>query len=129
LHLAEVHLVARHGGEQLVRFGKPELRGKPLEACLRSAFPAQLLLDDLPALRDRLRERLGVEPLADLMARARALDKAALGVQPVSGRPAGLRRYDLDALTALQRRIELYAKSIGVEPAGRSMTLPCGVIT
>ena len=125
LQLAQVDLVARHRGEQLVGLGEAELRRERLEAGVRRAFAAQLLLDHRAAGGDGLGERLGVEPLADLVARAGALDEAALGVEPVARRAAGLGGDDLDALAAGERRVERH--DVAVDPRAAAAVAEVGV--
>src|SRR5258708_19848261 len=80
------------------------------------ALALQLLFDRGAAGGDGLGVRLGVEPLPDLGARTRALDEAALGVQPVARRTAGFGGDDFHPLAARERRVEAHDVAVHAPP-------------
>ena len=101
---AQVDLVARDRGEEIVELGEARLRGDRVELERGHARALQLALDHRAPVRDRLLELLRLEPLPHLGARAVAVHVAELGVQPVARRAALLRRDDLDPLAVLEQR-------------------------
>ena len=89
--------------EQRVGAAKAEPRRELGVLERRPPFALQELLDRLAAARDGRRLRLRVEPRAHLRLRARALQVAELGIEPVERRPADLGGAHLDHLAASQR--------------------------
>ena len=80
------------------------------EALDRQVLLAHRLGDGVLAVLDRLFAALLGEPLADLVAGARALDEP----EPVAGRSGGLRlrREDVDDVPVLERRVERHEPAV-----------------
>src|SRR4051812_41483284 len=121
LELAQVDLVPRHGDEELFGLLEAEALGECFQAGVRGTLALQLLLDHRAAGRHGFGLRLGVEPLPDLRPRLGALHEAALGIQPIARRSAGFRGDDLDALAALERRVERHDLAVD---AGAAAAMP-----
>ena len=121
LQLPQVDLVARHRRKQFLSLRKTEFVRELLQVRLQRALAPLLLFHGGTSLRDGLRVRLRVEPLAHLAARAVALQETERRVEPVAGGtnpwPARLRGDNLHALAALQGRVERHHLAVHLRAA------------
>src|SRR6266702_1793164 len=104
--LPRADFLAPHCREELVGLAEPETLRQLFEAHGALSPALQLALHGGAPRSDDARDFAAVEPLADLVSRARAFDVAERRVEPVAARAAGLGRDDLDAFSVLEPVIE-----------------------
>src|SRR5207245_11587531 len=106
LQLPRADFLAPDRRKKLIGLVKAETLCQILEARGALSFALQLALHRGAAGSDNARDLAAVEPLAHLVARARALDGAVRGIEPVAARASGFGGDDLDRFRVLQPIIE-----------------------
>src|SRR5712692_1853389 len=106
LQLPRADFLAADRRKKLIGLVEAEALCQILEARGALSFPLQLALHRGAAGRDNARDLAAVEPLAHFVARARALDGAVRGIEPVAARASGFGGDDLDRFRVLQPIIE-----------------------
>src|SRR6266496_857106 len=106
LQLPRADFLAPDRREKLIGLAEAQALCQLIQARGALSFALQLALDRGAAGGDDARDSAAVEPLAHLVARARAPDVAERGIEPVTARASGFGGNDLDRFRILQRIIE-----------------------